>query len=39
MAYSYNNYGYKEDLDKITIDDLNKYYNSFDFIGNSDILI
>lgn len=28
MAYSYNNYGYKEDLDKITVDDLNKYYNS-----------
>ena len=28
MAYSYNNYGYKDDLDKITIDDLNKYYNS-----------
>lgn len=28
MAYSYNNYGYKEDLDKITVEDLNKYYNS-----------
>ena len=28
MPYSYNNYGYKEDLDKITIDDIKKYYNS-----------
>ena len=28
MPYSYNNYGYKEDLDKITVDDIKKYYNS-----------
>lgn len=28
MPYSYNNYGYKEDLDKITVDDLKKYYGS-----------
>ena len=35
MSYSYNNYGYKDDLDKITIDDLNKYYNS---IINNDIV-
>jgi len=28
MPYSYNNYGYKEDLDKITIEDLKKYYDS-----------
>ena len=28
MSYSYNNYGYKEDLDKITIDDIKKYYDS-----------
>ena len=28
MPYSYNNYGYKEDLDKITDDDIKKYYNS-----------
>jgi len=28
MPYSYNNYGYKDDLDKITDDDINKYYKS-----------
>ena len=28
MPYSYNNYGYKEDLDKITIEDIKKYYDS-----------
>ena len=28
MPYSYNSYGYKEDLDKITIDDIQKYYDS-----------
>ena len=28
MPYSYNNYGYKEDLDKIRIEDLKKYYDS-----------
>jgi len=28
MPYSYNNYGSKEDLYKITIDDIKKYYNS-----------
>lgn len=28
MSYSYNNYGYKEDLDMITDDDIKKYYNS-----------
>ena len=28
MPYSYNNYGYKDDLDKITDDDIKKYYNS-----------
>ena len=28
MPYSYNNYGYKEDLDKITDDDIRRYYNS-----------
>lgn len=28
MPYSYNNYGYKEDLDKITINDINNYYHS-----------
>lgn len=28
MPYSYNNYGYKEDLDKITDEDILKYYNS-----------
>lgn len=28
MPYSYNNYGYKEDLDKITDDDIKKYYKS-----------
>lgn len=28
MPYSYNNYGYKEDLDKITDDDIKKYYDS-----------
>ena len=28
MSYSYNNYGYKEDLDKITDDDIKKYYDS-----------
>ena len=28
MPYSFNNYGYKEDLDKITDEDIKKYYNS-----------
>ena len=28
MPYSYNNYGYKDDLDKITDDDIKNYYNS-----------
>ena len=28
MPYSYNNYGYKEDLDKITDEDIKKYYDS-----------
>ena len=28
MPYSYNNYGYKDDLDKITVDDLKKYFDS-----------
>ena len=28
MAYSYNNYGYREDLEKITVEDIKKYYNS-----------
>lgn len=28
MPYSYNSYGYKEDLDKITVDDIKKYYES-----------
>lgn len=28
MPYSYNSYGYIEDLDKITIDDIKEYYNS-----------
>ena len=28
MPYSYNTYGYKEDLDKITNEDIKKYYNS-----------
>ena len=28
MPYSYNNYGYKEDLDNITVDDIKKYYDS-----------
>lgn len=28
MPYSYNVYGYKEDLDKITNEDIKKYYNS-----------
>lgn len=28
MPYSYNNYGYKEDLNKITVDDIKKYYDS-----------
>ena len=28
MPYSYNSYGYKGDLDRITIDDIKKYYNS-----------
>ena len=28
MPYSYNYYGYKEDLDKIDFDDLKKYYDS-----------
>ena len=28
MPYSYNNYGYLDDLEKITIDKVNDYYNS-----------
>ena len=28
MPYSYNTYGYKEDLDKITNEDIKKYYDS-----------
>lgn len=28
MPYSYNNYGYKEDLDKITDSDIKRYYDS-----------
>ena len=28
MPYSYNNYGYMDDLDKVSIDDIKKYYNS-----------
>lgn len=28
MPYSYNNYGYKDDLDKITDEDIKKYYDS-----------
>ena len=28
MPYSYNNYGYKEDLDKISDEDIKKYYDS-----------
>ena len=28
MSYSYNNYGYKEDLEKITEDEIKKYYDS-----------
>lgn len=28
MPYSYNNYGYKEDLDKITDGEIKKYYDS-----------
>lgn len=28
MPYSYNNYGYKDDLDKISDEDIKKYYNS-----------
>ena len=28
MPYSYNNYGYKDDLDKITNEDIKKYYDS-----------
>lgn len=28
MPYSYNNYGYKEDLEKIADDDIKKYYDS-----------
>lgn len=28
MPYSYNSYGYKEDLDKITNEDIKKYYDS-----------
>lgn len=32
MPYAYNSYGYIEDLDKITSDDLNKYYH--DMIKN-----
>ena len=28
MSYSYNNYGYKEDLDNISINDIKKYYDS-----------
>ena len=28
MPYSYNNYGYREDLNKISVDDIKKYYNS-----------
>lgn len=28
MPYSYNSYGYKEDLDKITNEDITKYYDS-----------
>ena len=28
MPYSYNNYGYKEDLDKIKDEDVKKYYDS-----------
>ena len=28
MPYSYNNYGYKEDLDKITVDEIKRYYDS-----------
>ncbi|MBQ2873053.1 MAG: insulinase family protein [Bacilli bacterium] len=28
MPYSYNNYGYKENLDKITDEDIKKYYDS-----------
>ena len=35
MPYSYNNYGYKEDLDKITDVDLKKYYDS---VINDDIV-
>ena len=35
MPYSYNNYGYKEDLDKIMEVDLKKYYDS---VINDDIV-
>lgn len=28
MPYSYNSYGYLDDLEKITVDDLNNYYDS-----------
>lgn len=28
MPYSYNNYGYIDDLKQITVDDIKKYYNS-----------
>ena len=28
MPYSYNTYGYKDDLDKITNEDIKKYYDS-----------
>ena len=35
MPYSYNNYGYKEDLDKIEVSDLLKYYDS---VINDDIV-
>ena len=36
MPYSYNNYGYKEDLDKITDDDIKKYYDS---VISDDIIV
>lgn len=35
MPYSYNNYGYRDDLSKITDDDIKKYYNS---VINDDIV-
>ena len=28
MPYSYNNYGYRDDLDKITVTDIQEYYDS-----------